>query len=473
MKAIKYFMLGALTMGVSTAVMAQDDKAIVESIAKVIKEKPADLEDQVKAVYKKNKKNAAVLVGIGRAFYDANDTANAVVYADYAIKANSSSSEAYILKGDIAALGNDGGAAALMYQNAIHFDPKNASAYYKYANVYRKISPSEAVSQLENLRAHRPDIAVDAWKGRIYYSSNEFAKAIDCYSKADRNLLEERDITEYAMSLFFTGKNKESLEIAKFGLTKSPRDAAFNRLAFFNSTDLKDYESAFIYADALFNKSDSAKLSYFDYTYYGNAYSGAKQPDKAIEMYKKALTMDIDNKDKRAGVIKQLAEAYSGVEDYENAITTYKQYFETVETPSVNDYPSLAQIYVQAASKQTGEQMIANLVAAEKVYDDMVAKFADSEEYAIFQKARINSYKDPETSEGLAKPFYEKLAGMIEARAEKTAADKARLIESYRYLGYYYLVKNDKAASVSYWTKLLEIDPTNEQAKQAMQALSK
>ena len=179
MKAIKYFMLGALTMGVSTAVMAQDDKAIVESIAKVIKEKPADLEDQVKAVYKKNKKNAAVLVGIGRAFYDANDTANAVVYADYAIKANSSSSEAYILKGDIAALGNDGGAAALMYQNAIHFDPKNASAYYKYANVYRKISPSEAVSQLENLRAHRPDIAVDAWKGRIYYSSNEFAKAID------------------------------------------------------------------------------------------------------------------------------------------------------------------------------------------------------------------------------------------------------------------------------------------------------
>ena len=68
---------------------------------------------------------------------------------------------------------------------------------------------------------------------------------------------------------------------------------AFNRLAFFNSTDLKNYDQALLYADALFNKSDSAKFSYFDYTYYGNALNGAKKYDEAIDMFKKALEQEL------------------------------------------------------------------------------------------------------------------------------------------------------------------------------------
>ncbi|MBF1577329.1 MAG: hypothetical protein HXO17_11215, partial [Prevotella shahii] len=42
------------------------------------------------------------------------------------------------------------------------------------------------------------------------------------------------------------------------------------------------------------------------------------------------------------------------------------------------------------------------------------------------------------------------------------------LTEAYRYLGYYYLVKNDKAMADGYWKKVLEIDPENETAKQAL-----
>ena len=73
----------------------------------------------------------------------------------------------------------------------------------------------------------------------------------------------------------------------------------------------------------------------------------------------------------------------------------------------------------------------------------------------------------------MAKPFYEKLAGLIEPRAEKDNADKARLVECYRYLGYYNLLNNDKEASISYWNKILEIDPEHQQAKQAIEALTK
>ena len=65
---MKYVLVGALMLGFSAPAMAQqDNKAVVESIAKVIKSNAADADAQVKDVYKKNKKNPEVLVGIARA----------------------------------------------------------------------------------------------------------------------------------------------------------------------------------------------------------------------------------------------------------------------------------------------------------------------------------------------------------------------------------------------------------------------
>lgn len=471
MKTIKYLFIGAMLVGLSTPVVAQDDnKAIIEGAAKIIKSKPADLEAQLKPIYKKNKKNAEVLLGVSKVFYEIKDTANARVYAEYALNADKKYAPAYIVLGDLAALSDDGGGAAAQYQQAIYFDPKNPDAYYKYASVYRKISPSEAISKLEELRTQRPDISVDALKGRVYYSNDEFENAIESYAQAGVDNLEEADLTSYAMSLWFTQKYDKSLEVAKSGLAKKPRDTAFNRLAFFNCTDLKDYDNALMYADALFNKSDSANYSYFDYTYYGNALSGAKQHTQAIEMYKKALEQEIDDKSKRAGVIKQLSDGYKQNDDYVNAIKTYEEFLNFIGTPSANDVVGLAQLYTQYANTLEGDARMETFKKAENVYVDLESKYPDAAEYALFMRARVNSYMDPETKDGLAKPHYEKLAELIAPRAEKSNADKARLVECYRYLGYYSLLQNDKDTADTYWTKILEIDPENEIAKQALEA---
>ena len=460
-------------LALSVPTMAQDENQVtIDAITKVIKSKPADLEDQVKAVYKKNKKKADVLVAMGRAFLENKDTVNATQYAEYALKADKEYAPAFMLFGDIAALCNDGGLAASNYQQAIFFDPKNPEPYIKYASVYRKTSPSGAVSMLENLRKERPDVAVDALIGHIYYASQEFPQAAESYAKADRNALEMSQLREYVMALYFAQKYAESLEVAKFGLTKLPRDAAFNRLAFFNSTDLKDYNSALTYADALFNKSDSAKFSYYDYSYYGNAYNGLKDYPKAIEMYKKALEQEFDSDAKRAGVIKQLSDCYVENQDFTNAIATYNDYLKTLGTPSANDVAALAQLYIQFADTITDSTRNEMFKKAEQVYIDMEQKYPDAAEYVTFMRARVNSMMDPETTQGLAKPFYEKVVATIEPREEKTAADNARLVESYRYLGYYYLLQNDKDTFTSYMNKILEIDPENEMAKNALGALS-
>ena len=123
---------------------------------------------------------------------------------------------------------------------------------------------------------------------------------------------------------------------------------------------------------------------------------------------------------------------------------------------------------IQRADKLTGEARTAAFREAEKVYDELLAKYSDAEDFALLYKARINSYIDPETKDGLAKPYYEKLVSVINARADKDKTDNTRLLEAYRYLGYYYLLQNDKETSNSYWNKILEIDPNDANAKLAL-----
>ena len=469
MKTIKCLLIGVLATAMSTPSMAQDNKTTIDAIAKVIKADPEAAKEQVKDVYKKNKKNAEVLAGIGRAYFDAKDTANAKIYANYAIKANKNYGAGYILLGDIEVVKDDGGAAAGWYQQAIYFDPKNPDGYFKYANIYHGRSPEEAVSKLNELRAQRPDIAVDALAARILYSSNRLEQSLDYYDKVtDKSKLEDVDITNYATEAWMLQKRDKSLEMARYGLTRNARKAAWNRLIFYNLTDMGQTEEALKYADALFNASDSAKISGFDYTYYGTALKNAKQYDKAIEMFKKALEENKDNADLLNSNRKSLSDAYLAVEDFNNAMLYYEEYLKNTSKTTASDMAGLATIYMKMATTLTGDQQKEALKKADTVYAQLGEKFPENIDFANFMRARVNSNLDPETKDGLAKPFYEAIVNSLADKSDRDRADNARLSEAYRYLGYYYLLKDDKATADGYWNKVLEIDPNNATAKQAL-----
>ena len=479
MKALKYLFIAALTAGYGTAAMAQDgSKADITAVKNIISSKPADLDKQMKAFYKANKKSPENLTAFARAFYEAKDTANARIYAEYALQAvkNRQYAPAFIVLGDLKALADDGGAAAQYYDMAVYADPQNPEGYFKYANVYRKLSPASAVAKLNDLRAQRPDIAVDALIGRIYYLSNDFTKAIDAYDKADKKMIEDRDLTDYAMAAFFKQNHQKALDIALIGLSRKPRSAAFNRLAFFNSTDLKDYDAALRFADRLFNQSDSAKFSYYDYVYYGKALAGAGQHEKAIGMYQKALQQeDLDNKAKRAGVIKDLSDAYKQREDYPNAIKYYQEYLQNIDKATANDVAALGTLYMQyASSLDNPDEKKAAFQKADATYGELAAKYDQAQESANFMRARVNGQLDPESKEGLAKPYYEKLIELIEPQANKNPTAITRLTEAYRYMiGYNFNILENKDAARAYAEKLQAIDPDNEVARVVLEATSK
>ena len=103
---------------------------------------------------------------------------------------------------------------------------------------------------------------------------------------------------------------------------------------------------------------------------------------------------------------------------------------------------------------------------------------------SYFWRARVNSMLDPETTKGLAKPYYEKV---IEIGLVQPERYKRELIESYKYLGYYHyviadaittknngnpdLAKEEYGEAKSFFSKVLTLDAKDEVALKALESI--
>lgn len=489
MKSFKYFLMGTLLFGSSAAAMAQDgSKADVDAMKAMVKNKPADYDKQVKNYIKANKKNVDNLVAIGRVLYEADDTLNAKAFAEQALVASKrNNAPAYILLGDISAKADDGGAAAQNYEQAVLVDPKNPDPYRRYATVYRKISPEGAVQKLEELRRERPDYPVDALIGHINYISLRYGKANEAFAKVPINDLSRMDYIEYAMSNYHGRQYDKALEIVKAGLAKENLNATLNRIAMMCSNELKNYPEALNYAETLFTKvdKDSVTLSDIDYQNYGKALDGCEQYEAAIEKYKAALALPEVDEAMKADLYKSISESYKDLKNFPEAIDYYKNFLAAKADADATDHAGLALLHNNHARSIRGDKKPAELTAeeaaavmeamkqADAAYAALVEKFADAEEYALWQRGRLNAQMDADMSQALANPHFIRLAELITAHEAMDDTDKTRLFDAYAYLMRYHLKNKDNQTAYSYALKLQELQPDDPDVKSAVEALAK
>lgn len=480
MKAIKYLFMGALMTAVSGSAMAQTSVKDAVNAIKTNKDK-ATVAAIVKNVVKENKKDAKALAAIGRAYLDVKDTANTRKYADMAIAVTNKTKtgkvgDGFMVMGDLEYYKDNPGAAAAMYQNAYYVEPNNISAYVKYARVMRGVSPDMAVEQLEKVRQLDANYPVDAEAAHIYYEAAKkngafMQKVLEYYGKVTPAKLYAHDpsyLTEYALTAFANQKNEVSKQLALYGLSQKPRNAGYNRLALYNSVELKQFDEAKKYVDALFNKSDSVELTANDYKFAGITFNALKDYDSAITYYTKQLESATEPAQK-ANVLKDLSDAYKAKGNFEKSLELYEQYLQQNPKVGINDYNGLANIYRNQAANQTGAAQAASVNKAIEIYKTMEEKYPSNADFCNFMAARTLGLLDPTQAKGLAKPYYEKLVKIIEEKGVKDNSDKARLTEAYTYMGIYlYKIKNEAAAAKPYFEKLIQIDPENATAKQVL-----
>lgn len=423
---------------------------------------------QMQAFAKQYKKDAAALTSIGKAYYAVKDYEAAKNYAQQAIAILAKNSKGpknagpYVLMGNIAVSQDNGGEAAGWFEQAIYADPKCPDGYRRYAEVMQKADPRGAEEKLQALAREVPGYPIDLIAADIYAEAGKPAKAVEYYSKVKLDDMKDYQIGRYAFNLFVQQKYDKSLEVVTYGQKKFPRSATLNRLALYDNTALKNYDAALVAADLLFNQSDSVKIVSDDYGQLINALRGAKKYDEALVQLGKLANDPSMPKADQLFAQKQIADTYADKEDYARAIPEYQKYLAANEKPSATDVAALGSMYQYYAQQKTGAEQKALLDKADQVFVDLEAKFPDAAEYATHQRARVAMQKDPDSKQGLAKPFYDKLIDM-------PGVSQNRLKEAYLYnMAYYFIVKGDQATATSYAEKILAIDPENEQAKNVL-----
>ena len=404
----------------------------VKQAATMIKENPAKASEAFDELMKgKNKKNTSLLVQIGRAYLDQGKTAEAAEYAQRAKDVNSKCAVAYLLSGDVALKLNDVNKASSDYNQAIYLDENCSEAYFKYAQVYKGVDPQLSLDMLMRLQTKAPDDnRISKELADVYYTMGQYGKAKEAYeSYLKVGTPTEQDYTRYAMLLYL---------------------------------ELKDYKEGLEAAATFFSNPGNPDYVYLDYVYFARLLEADKQYDEAVAQFDKALAMDKSHTE----IYKDISDVYEKERDFPKAIEAYKNYLGGMKgDPDISDLFLYGRLnYYAATDSAYQDKQPLYLAEADTIFAQVAAKVPDNY-LGNFWRARVNSLRDPETTQGLAKPYYEAALSILE---QKPDATKSVLVECNSYLGYYYFVKEDYNQSKLYWNKILEIDPGNETATKAL-----
>ena len=467
MKAVKYLVAGLLVMGLAAPAMAQDVnyKDALKPIETTLKSGNIDEKQfakDLKEYQKTFKKDPKALVALGNSLVINKKYTEANAVADAVIAKYKNYGDAYILKGDIYAMQDNGGEAATWYGQCMTMDPKNPQGYISYARVYQKIDPNGSAEALKKLKEIAPDYPVEAETGHTFYANGNYEKAYENFSKANHSTMEEYIFYEYCFTTYVLNKKDESLALCKEGIQKYPKDTAFLILAMRSAVDTEKYEEALQYAQAIMGNSEVKKNSSI-YSYYGLALSGNKQYDQALEQFNKAL--ETNKEDFKP--YQYISETYKAMGNEDKALEYSQTYMDKNPNVAPSDFVKMAEIYNAKATKAAkgSAEKTANVEKAVNVYNSFAAKYPQLKAYADLQAANIAFQNEMDDK---ALENYQKVIDEVENK-QYDEDEKGYLMQAYKNAGYiYWSSKNDLDTAKPYFEKLIKLDPNNSLAKKAL-----
>ncbi len=465
MKAVKFLVAGLLVMGLSAPAMAQDVnyKDMLKPIETSLKAGNAstkDFEKDLKNYQKEFKKDPKALVALGNLLVmnKEYDKANAV--ADAVIAKFKNYGDAYILKGDIYTLQDNGGEAATWYGQCMTMDPKNPQGYIHYSNIYRKVDPQASAEALEKLRVIDPEYPIEAEAAEGFYTAGKYEKAYEFFKKAPLKTLNMYRFYEYAVTTYGLGKKDETLQVCQEGMNKYPTFSSLLVFAMRAAVDLQKYDEGLKYANQVM-ATDSIEKNASVVSYYGLALAGNKQYNEAIAQYQKALELKADD----PKPLQYISEAYKEMGDEDKALEYNQQYMDKNPNAAPTDFMKLAEIYVNKAKKDPAKKT-ENIDKAINVYAKLAEKYPTLKPFAKLQEGNTAFQNELDDK---AIPAYEEVIKELEAK-QCDADEVSYLKQAYQYMGFIYNYdKQDFNLAKPYWEKLLKLDPENKYAKDAIE----
>lgn len=424
---------------------------------------------------KKNKKNAEVNVAIARAYYQVGLKNLVAPKLEIARKVAKKSPLLYIFEGDMLTAEQKYGDAAGKYEQAVYFDPSNTVAIIKSAEVYESINPALAVEKLKTVVAAHPDYTVaNRNLGRAYNANGMYKNAIESFVTyyGEGNCAYE-DIYRLASAYYFTDQFTQSIVLLDKGLARDSMNFVLNRLRMYNAAKTKDVVNGMPVATRFFGMAGNTFIDK-DYAAYATILADAGKFSEALEQYNKVISANAAKPE----TYKELALLYTKIGDYPKSAETYQKFIDMaggIDVAEGADYYSMGRAWYNAGQSLRNDSTDAAkalakdyFVKADTAFGVVSIKSPESH-ISYLWRGHTNAALDPNTTQGLAKPHYEKALALILKKVEggaNIATYKKDLINIYRYEAWYYFdVAKDKDNTIMYCNKILELDPSNADAK--------
>lgn len=433
-----------------------------------------------KAAVKSGMKDAEILFQIGDALFSPTQTdlTLALSYFEDAYKIDNKNYMNLLELGDAYLKNSEGGKAMSKYESAAELYPKLAQAHIKIGRLSR-----DGRIYDEAINAYKKAIEIDpnnaiAHKelGESYFLSKKYDLAKPEFKKYIELNKDDADAkTRFLTFLFQSKEYEQCASEAQNMLADDPTNFIILRAIFYSDYELQRYKEGMEMAQRFWIAAPTSKVKPYDYV--ETAKLANKTGDTTIAAKYIAIALKVDsNNDELLG-------------DYGLLMYNSKKYYDAaaIYSQKVNRFPNKIKFYdnyylgrsyyyIALAFKSKKDNAAAKDSATYYFIqaDSAFSKLTNNSNYATYPdswqwRAKANYNLDPEMKTGAAKPFYEQYITVAEAK--DPTKYKTFLLESYQYLGAYYLNAKDKDNAKKYLDKALQLDPENETTKELLKSL--
>ncbi len=442
-------------------------------------------------------KDVGSLTETGLLRFQAGDTAGWILPLSLASQIDPKNPLPYTTAGHIYLLMSDQfkqqrfiGLASGRYEQALYNDPGNLEAGTNEAGLFmRGGNYSEAEEYLDRVLSKDSNyIPALQIYGELSFQRGSYEKASLLFGRymaiAEFN---DKDLFRYITILYFNREFKKADTLLSPVLDTEPANAVLLRLKAYIAYELGNYAEGMLAIKKFFDlraDADTSKIIPTDYEYAGKLFSQTGNDSLGIVYLEKAIEMDPT----RIALFEDISRSYEKQKKYLEAVSCYDKLIAyrngnvslVIYFNKGKDLLLLANEVVSTSDSLQRPLYLANAASA---FSKLI-ELSPNSHLGYLWHARTAAATDPETTLGLAKADYEKTISILE---QKTDREKYRtdLIEGYRYMGYYTYLQYDSAKtnknnpekeqykilSLGYWQKVLGLDPENEVAKKAINAL--
>lgn len=415
------------------------------------------------ASFPKNKKKytrehalICVYTALGQTLGNVKRDKNATMYINRAKEIAPNDFEVCIVAGNIYLDKKDGTNAIANFNKALIIDPKSPVPQIKIGDLY------VAAKNYNSARNYYDQAKeLDSTYAPVYKSYGELWSIAGKYALAKENFRKYLDLSggnisskvSYAISLFKTGDYAEAVSVIKEIQAVDNSRNFLNRIAGYSSYNKKpaDLEGANTFLTEFFKNAKQSNIIQKDYLYYGRTLLRLKKDslmiDKGFQMLSKASEMAPDD----INLTSEIALAYFNFDYYTQAIDAYNKKIQAGKATSA-DLINLGRAYMQ----------LKDYVKAAETFDKVVAADPKNME-ALVRSTQAYANQDPDSKLGLAKPKYEEVIKLGETDPKKYSKE---LYDAYKYMGSYYLFADNSSVMgqcEDYYKKIIPLDPNNKE----------